>query len=163
MKSRPRKGRPPAVGKNENNFQHNSVRGQKNGNGDALVEMHHYEGAIPHPMILRQFNEIVIGSAERLVKLAEDESLHRREMQRKTLDANISAQQRDLDIRQTQAKAVFRSDLVGQIFGYTTCLACIGGAIYAAQIEQEALAIALTAMPTAALIKQFFTNKADKK
>lgn len=38
----------------------------------------HYQGSVPHPDILRGFDAVVPGTAARLVKLAEEESAHRR-------------------------------------------------------------------------------------
>jgi uncharacterized membrane protein len=67
----------------------------------------HYEGAIPHPEILRGFELQVPGSAARLIKLAEDESAHRRKLELMTIDANISAQQQQLDLGSQQTKSVF--------------------------------------------------------
>lgn len=36
-----------------------------------------YQAPVPHPEILRGFDELVLGAAEQLIKLAENESLHR--------------------------------------------------------------------------------------
>ena len=123
------------------------------------IETHHYEGAIPHPIILREFNEIVAGSAELLFKSAGKQAQYRRDVQLKALEANIYAQQQDLEIRKAQSKSVFQSDMLGQIFGFVICIACIFGAIYAGKNGQLELSLALTAMPTAALIKEFFVKK----
>lgn len=82
----------------------------------------HYQGLVPHPDILRGLDEVVPGTSARLVKLAEEESIHRRELESKTTDANISAQQHQLLIAELQSRAVFRSDLMGQIAGLLAVL-----------------------------------------
>jgi uncharacterized membrane protein len=51
-----------------------------------------YQGAIPPPEMLKGFDDLVPGSAERLIALAEQESLHRRSLEMQTLQANIVSQ-----------------------------------------------------------------------
>ena len=46
-----------------------------------------YAGPIPHPDHLRQYEEIVEGSADRLIKMAENQSEHRRNQEDKILNA----------------------------------------------------------------------------
>lgn len=123
----------------------------------------HYQGIVPHPDILRGLDEVVPGTAERLIRLAEEESNHRRELEIKANDANISAQQYQLQITEQQTQAVFRSDLVGQIAGLIVCLACIGGAIYLGINEHDELAGVLALIPTAALIRAFVLNRKSKQ
>ena len=78
----------------------------------------HYQGAIPHPGVLRGMDELVPGTAAKLIKLAEDESLHRRKLELMAMEANVSAQQSQLDINLRQNRAVFRSDMIGQVAGF---------------------------------------------
>jgi uncharacterized membrane protein len=40
-----------------------------------------YSGPLPHPEHFAQFNAILPGAAERMMKMAEDQSLHRRQME----------------------------------------------------------------------------------
>lgn len=119
-----------------------------------------YQGAIPHPDVLRGFDELVPGTAQRLIQLAEDESLHRRSLETAAMQANIEAQQRSLAIGEYQSKAVFRSDTIGQASGLIVSILCIAGAIYAR--NETAIALALAALPTAAVIKAFAIKKAEQ-
>lgn len=119
----------------------------------------HYEGAIPHPEILRGFELQVPGSAARLIKQAEDESAHRRKLELMTIDANISAQQQQLDLGSQQTKSVFRSDLIGQISGLIVCLLAIVAAVFLGLEGHDGLAAIIAAIPTAAIIKAFTLNK----
>lgn len=132
------------------------------GNGTILhatQTVTHYQGAIPHPDILRGIDELVPGAAARLVKMAEDEALHRRKVEAMTVEANIAAQQQQLLISKQQSKAVFNSDLLGQIAGFIVCFACIAAAVYLGLQGHDWLAGAIAAIPTAALIKAFILNK----
>lgn len=118
-----------------------------------------YEGPIPHPEILRQFDALVPGTAERLITLAEEESRHRRALENRAQEANVAAQQRQIGIGEYQSHAVFRSDIVGQAFGLTVCLACIAGAVFVGLQGHEWTAAALAAIPTAAVIRAFVLQR----
>jgi uncharacterized membrane protein len=118
-----------------------------------------YQGPIPPPEVLRGFDDIVPGAAERLIVLAEDESKHRRALEMRSMDANIAAQQRQLSIGEYQSRAVFRSDTVSQALGLIVTLGAIAGAVYLAATGHEAIAALLCAIPTGALIQVFFTKR----
>ncbi len=125
----------------------------------AATQAKVYQGPIPPPEVLQGFEQLVPGTAERLIKLAEDESHHRRSLEQQAMDANVSAQQAQSRIGEYQSKAVFRSDTIGQIAGLVVSLACIAGAVYLAVNGHEWTAAALAALPTAAVIRAFFVPK----
>jgi uncharacterized membrane protein len=125
----------------------------------ATQTVTHYQGAVPPPEILRGIDEIVPGAAARLIALAEQESNHRRSLEVKTIEANIAAQVAQAQINERQTKAVFRSDMIGQIAGFLVCLCCIGAAVYLGLNGHDWLAGGIAAIPTAALIKAFVLTK----
>ena len=49
-----------------------------------------FSGPLPHPDVLRKFNEIVPGAAERIIKMAEEQSAHRKELEKKVVDSDIA-------------------------------------------------------------------------
>ncbi len=124
----------------------------------TTTEVQQYQGQIPHPDVLRGFDELMPGTAVRLVQWAEDEQKHRQALEVQAQAANIEAQKRQLDIAEYQSHSVFRSDLVGQICGVVVCLACIGGAVALALAGHTGVALALTAIPTGAVIYSFRGN-----
>ena len=136
---------------------------QRNNQSNQVVATHqtvtHYQGAVPHPDILRGFDELVPGAAARLIKLAEDEAEHRRKIETMAIDANIATQQNQLALGEKQQKSVFRSDLIGQVFGLIVCLSSIAAAIYLGINGHDWLAGAIAAIPTAALIQAFALSK----
>lgn len=73
-----------------------------------------FSGPIPDPDSLLRYNEIVPGSADRLIALAEGESRHRRDQEQKQLEANIWL------ARENQREA-FR----GQLFGFMIGIAAL--------------------------------------
>lgn len=119
----------------------------------------HYSGAVPPPEVLRGINDIVPGAAERLIKLAEDESLHRRSLEQKALDANVSGQSKQLQINERQTELVFKSDFIGQALGFLVCIGCIAASVFLGINDRETLAGVIALIPTAALIRAFVLNK----
>ena len=61
---------------------------QRDQNGERqAVEV--YEGALPHPDILQQFNNVVPGAAERILKMAEDQSAHRQKNENRVIVSGV--------------------------------------------------------------------------
>jgi uncharacterized membrane protein len=118
-----------------------------------------YQGPIPHPDILKGFDALVPGSAKTLIDLAMTESSHRRELESKALEANIFAQKKQLEITEYQNKAVFRTDLSGQILGAVTSLFCIVSAVYLIMNGHEGAAMVLASIPIGAIVKSFMPEK----
>ena len=56
------------------------------------VEFSSYAGPLPHPDILRGFEEVVPGSAERIVKQFEQQSSHRRSMEATVISSGAFSQ-----------------------------------------------------------------------
>jgi len=47
-------------------------------------------GPLPSPDVLRAFDDVVPGDADRIIKMAEEQSLHRKQLERKVIDSDIS-------------------------------------------------------------------------
>lgn len=56
----------------------------------AIVSRQMYSGPVPHPDILRGYEQVLPGSADRILKLAEDEATHRRKMEEKALTSSCT-------------------------------------------------------------------------
>jgi len=112
-----------------------------------------FEGPLPPPNILKQYDDVVSGAAERILVLAEQEAQHRRAQENSATQANIAAQQRQLQIANDQTHAVFRSDAIGQGLGFLVSLACVGGSIYLALNGQAWVAGLLAGLPLAGIIR----------
>jgi uncharacterized membrane protein len=121
-----------------------------------------FHGPTPPPDVMERYEALVPGIAKRLFDLAEDESTHRRALETSANEANIAAQQRQLAIAEKQADGVFRSDALGQGAGLIVALSCIAGAVYLAVNNHEGVAVALAAIPTAAVIQAFFAKRVSK-
>lgn len=78
-------------------------------------------GPIPSPDLLRQYEALRPGLADRIVKMAEEEAQHRRAIETEI----IAVQSRDQN-------AYRFSELLGQIFGLLIGLTAISGAVFCA-------------------------------
>ena len=47
-----------------------------------------YSGPIPHPQLLREFNDVIPNGADRIMTMAENQSGHRIKLEEKVVDAN---------------------------------------------------------------------------
>lgn len=125
--------------------------------GSQITQM--FQGPVPHPDILREFDRIVPGTAQRMIDLAHSESEHRRTLENKNLEANIEFQKQQIEIAKKQSNVVFVTDMFGQAIGFLLAIACVCGAVYLSMHDHEAVAAALAAIPTAAVIRAFFVNR----
>jgi len=51
-----------------------------------LQELHTYSGPLPHPQLLKQYDECVPGSANRIIKMAEKQMAHRHKIEDRSLE-----------------------------------------------------------------------------
>ena len=102
------------------------------------ISMQQWQGPLPPPGALAQFDQIVDGGAERIFSMVEREQAHRIEHEKTKLEAAAS------DFRW------------GQILGFVLGLACVAAAVYTAKIgAHPTVSIALVGLPIAAAIKAF--------
>lgn len=73
--------------------------------------MHAFSGPLPHPEILKGFEEVVPGSAERIIKMAEGQFLHRTTLESRVINSDI-----------------IRSKW-GQILGFIIAIAGLSGSV----------------------------------
>ncbi len=112
-----------------------------------------YSGPIPHPDILRGFEEILPGSADRIIRMAEKQSEHRQEMEKKMVHAED------------------RDSLLGVIFAFLMGLGCLGVSLamvlfvpsQAGAIAAAFLGVTGIASITGAFIKNTRSNREKEK
>ena len=62
------------------------------------TRLEQFSGPIPPPDTLERYERLVPGGAERILRMAEQEAEHGRALQRATLDADVAARSRALEI-----------------------------------------------------------------
>lgn len=118
-----------------------------------------FHGPIPPPALLEHYDKIIPGAAERILAMAESETAHRHQQETLAIEANIAVQQHQIRTESHQTQLVFRSDIAGQILGFSLSLASIAGCIWLALADQNAAAIALVTLPLAGIIRALRTMK----
>jgi len=56
----------------------------------SILQMQQFSGPLPHPSLLKEYQELISDSPERFLKMVEEEGKHRRELEIKSISAKIS-------------------------------------------------------------------------
>ncbi|MCP4115428.1 MAG: DUF2335 domain-containing protein [Desulfobacteraceae bacterium] len=86
-----------------------------------------FQGPIPPPELLAGYDDVVPGAADRIIALAEKETAHRHEMEKKVLDAEVK-------VISNEAREIFLGQIFAFLIGTTTVLAGVYAAVHGAQI-----------------------------
>lgn len=82
-----------------------------------IIETH--QGPLPHPEILKRYEEIVQGAAGRILEMAEKETVHRHNMEKRVLEIDLKAM-----------KAEMFDARLGQIFGFLIAVITVFSGVY---------------------------------
>ena len=107
----------------------------------TIVSMEHYEGAIPHPKLMKEWEELVPGSAKSIFRHFEQQSEHRIESEKKVVRANN-----------------FKL-YVGPIFAFIIAMTAVGGGIYISVTQQVVVGGLLSFSGLATIIAPFLVNE----
>ena len=115
----------------------------KNDNGQEvkLVHQEAYQGPLPHPDLLVKYEEIIPGSAERILSMAEKEQQHRHQLENEVIEKEIAQKGRGLN------------------FGFTLALLIIVVGAYLLIIDKSLQGFSLILGSIAMIIAPFFFNK----
>lgn len=122
----------------------NNLKAQ-NKSKESLRITQEYHGPIPHPNIIKQFEEILPGSADRIFKMAENEQNNRHELNDKII----------------KHKNFIES--LGLIFGFVLAAMIIGGGIYLLLNDKSAKGFSLIIGGVFAIITPFIITNKNKK
>ncbi len=112
------------------------------------LEVSQYTGPFPAPEILRDYEDVLPGAAERLFKLVESEQEHRHQMQRIQIDAQVQDQQ---DIRKIEKR--------GQTFGFLIAAIVMGAVTVTALNDKQITATVLGVGGLTSLVSVFVIGK----
>ena len=62
----------------------------------SVTQEYTYSGILPHPMLLKQFDEVLPGTAERIITMTEKEGEHRRIIEKQIVDSEFKIQNRGI-------------------------------------------------------------------
>lgn len=104
-----------------------------------------YSGPIPSARELEKYEDVLTGAADRILKMAEEQSIHRRKMESKMLEANIKAEK------------------TGQIFGFAVFVIALIAGIALMIMGKDAVGLITSLGSLAAIIGLFVYNRESEK
>lgn len=96
---------------------------------EASIHGEAFSGPLPHPDLLAKYNTSVPDAAERILRMAELQAAHRRDLEAKVVRSNTFNQ------------------TLGSMFGFVLCAGTIGGGFYL--IANGASVVGITAIVSA--------------
>lgn len=110
------------------------------------VQSVNYSGPIPHPSLLKEFNEVIPDGANRIMVMAETQAEHRQKLESKMIEANN------------------RDSLLGVIFAGSIGLLAVGGSIFLIAIDKSIAGLAVMFSALTTLVAVYFKGiKKDKQ
>ena len=104
-----------------------------------------FSGPLPVPAYLAQYEEILPGSAERILKMAEEQSDHRRSLETKVINSGVSDSKK------------------GLWFGFLIGIGGLGVVSYCASLGFQVLAGIIAALDLGSLVGIFVYGSQQKK
>ena len=129
-----------------------SPQAQKQGtNGGASLKMH--SGPLPDPQTLRDYDDLIPGSAAEIIKMASDQASHRREMERASLESDSAARTRQIEVENARIQGAIMTDRLGMFFGWAIAASSVAAGVYAMVADKyPAVTIAFLGLPIAGII-----------
>jgi uncharacterized membrane protein len=113
-----------------------------------------HQGPLPPSEELANYDRISPGIAERIVRMAEEQAAHRREVEMRSLQVDIESSQSKMMIEHESVRGPIINERLGLLLGFTVGIACVGGAIFSAARGYGALVVgAFLCLPVASIIK----------
>lgn len=105
----------------------------------------HFSGPLPPPEILERYNSALPDAAERIMRMAEQQSRHRQEMEKMVIQGNISSQK------------------IGTILGFIIVMGAMGGGFWLTYIGLSAYGIASILGALATILSVFLWGKHEQR
>ncbi|MGK4081899.1 hypothetical protein EA74_00454 [Enterococcus hirae] len=105
----------------------------------------HYSGPIPSPDLLKRFEEVCPGSADRIITMAEKQSEHRRNMETKVVDSQVRDSKR------------------GMIFGFIISVVGIIGGLFLIAMDKGTAGLTLVCGILIGLVALFIYGSESEK
>lgn len=120
----------------------------KNNQNAALVvrQSQSFSGPLPPPDVLKKFDEVVPGAAERIIKMAEEQSAHRKDLERKVIESDIARSKWGqalgffiaiAGLTVSAVIAIYGSSIAGGIIGVGTLASLVGVFMYGSSTRSK--------------------------
>src|SRR6266702_7579052 len=107
-----------------------------------------FSGPLPPPSLLGQYEQIVPGSAERIIRTFEAEVSHRHEMERVLVDADVKVH-----------KSTITEIRIGQILAFVLSLCFLGGGTFLAYHGKQLAGAFLGSTGLVGIVSAFLTSR----
>ena len=108
----------------------------------TIIQQESYEGPIPHPRIIREYERILPGSADRILSMAEKQQEHRMALETKAIGGQVDQSKR------------------GQLFGFILVFVCVAVAVFfAVYFGMTAFAVTFLCVTMVSVVGLFVTGK----
>lgn len=114
----------------------------------TVIAQQVYSSPLPPPEALAKYEQIQSGLVQKIIEMTEAQGNHRRELEKKHLEAEIKHQER----RDGEAKR-------GQIFAFLIAIFAIGGGIYTALQGYQAVGGFISALGLSGLVTPFIIGR----
>src|SRR3989344_3489230 len=118
---------------------------QSNSDRELRIERNYHSGPLPAPETLQKYNQILPGLADRIVKMAENQSIHRQKLESRVVWFDG-----------------FRSTL-GLFFGFAIAIGGIVAGAYLIANGHSAEGLASILVPSGAIVGAFVYQQKTKK
>ena len=136
-----------------------SPRVRKNNTSNTTVNAQltaaHWSGPLPHPDDLDRFNLVVEGSAERILRMAEEQQSHRHKIEINQAECNILAIRSNSDTQLAEARAVMRGHYLGSAISISSIIASVVTSIMGAPWQ---VSVALVGVPVMGAVQAFLKH-----
>lgn len=108
----------------------------------TIIQQESYEGPIPHPRIIREYERILPGSADRILSMAEKQQEHRIVIEKKAVESQL------------------RQSRTGQKFAFVIFLVGLAISVVFAYLDMKAFAGIFATVTLVTIIGLFINGKA---
>lgn len=139
---------------------HEKTEVHKGEDGKFTGRMQRYvhQGPLPDPVTLANYEKLMPGLAERVVRMAEKEQEHRHECDHARNNANMQL----IAVETERQSGIRRAEILGQKHGFWISIAAVVGALIAAWMKYPYVAIAMVSLPVMSVIKAFISGRGAK-
>ena len=127
-------------------------RGTRDTNASMVSVSQSFEGPLPPPSFLKQYEDALPGAADRILNLAEAQTNHRIKLEGRLVEGEIEDSKRSRDERR-----------LGQWLGFAICLVAILSGATISVLGQPYAGVLIGAVGLTPLVSTFITGRKEVK
>lgn len=145
MKNNTKKNSNPVAIKDKKNETKVKELHQKEQESTHYLAAQHYSGPIPQPTDFEKYEKVLPGSADRILKMAENQSLHRQTLEKSVVYSGVQDSKR------------------GQYFAFLLALVIIIGGFYLIAIDKDVVGVVAIVGSVGTLVTIFLYGRKSER